>query len=62
MLEASVYQIRDTFILVERITYNPLYPRYIRVDKKYISAASCILGYIGMVTPIGDNQYRFNGA
>ena len=62
MLKASIYQIRDEFVLVERITHNPLYPRFIIVDRKYISDAYCELGYIGYVTPIGGNSYRFSGA
>jgi hypothetical protein len=62
MLKVCVYQIRDEFVLVERMTYNPLYPLFIIVDKKNISDAYCELGYIGYVTPIGGNQYRFTGA
>lgn len=61
MLKASVYQIRDKFVLVERLTYNPLYPKYIVVDKKNIPEVYCQLGYIGYVSPIGDNKYKFQG-
>ena len=62
MLKASVYQIRDSIVIVERLTYNPLYPQYIVVDRKNISEAFCQLGHIGYVTPIGGNKYRFQGA
>lgn len=61
MLKASVYQIRDKFVLVERLTYNPLYPKYIVVDKKNIPEVYCQLDYIGYVSPIGDNKYKFQG-
>ena len=61
MLKTIVYQIRDDFVLVERLTYNPLYPKFILVNKKNISERYCQLGHIGYVTPIGGNQYRFEG-
>jgi len=61
MLKASVYQIRDDFVLVERITDNPLYPRYIRVIRNNIPESLCDLGRHGYVIPIGRNEYIFVG-
>jgi len=60
MIKATVYQIRDEFILVKRDSVNPLYPLYIRVSKNHISSDNCYLDCSGYVIPIGGNEYKFN--
>lgn len=58
MLHARVEEIYDGYVVVSKITPNPLYPRFIRVlDVNVLGMAH--VGSTGRLTPIGKNQYKF---
>ncbi len=61
MLKVTVHQICKTYVIVKKITYNPIYPQYITILKENIPECYIQIGYIGYAIPIGDNHYKFYG-